>query len=211
MKKAYNISFFKLMTAGYISVDTYRMLFPKKFLYELSPKDCNNYKNICRSELVKLFEDNQTQLSLEYLEKIETDLAKNNIIPFVILEKCISKNEGVLEVIEKIGRRTFLLDYVYCTGESLMSRNYINEDTINQIKQLIHTFRSIYQGLCNVKDLSPAEFELINNIELSELKAEDETIKSGVGFTKNDIIKIDEDAISKANEECRKYVLFLYS
>ena len=40
MRKVHKITLYKLMTSGYISADTYRMLLPKQYLCELSIADC---------------------------------------------------------------------------------------------------------------------------------------------------------------------------
>ena len=51
MLKARNISFLKLMTAGYISAEAYRALQPKKYIQDLSFSDCFNYEYNIGNEL----------------------------------------------------------------------------------------------------------------------------------------------------------------
>ena len=199
------------MTSGYISADTYRMLLPKQYLCELSIADCKKYDGNCRREIEKLFKDEQVKQDISFLERLETDVYENNNAPFVILDQCSSNIEGVIDVISKIGRRTFLLEYVYCTYESLITHCFVDEEKINKIIELIHSFRTLYQGLGHITDLSQKEIELLKIAHASGQNVSDGSIKSGEGFSIKDIFVIDEDAISPANIDFKKYVLFVYS
>ena len=199
------------MTSGYISADTYRRLLPKQYFSELSIADSQKFYGNCRREINTLFKDEQTHLAISFLEKIETDISQNSNTPYVILDQCLLNNKECLEVIKRIGRRTFLLDYVYCTYDSLKTHNYVNEGNISKILKLIRSFRTIYQGLGHITDLSTKELEMLKALPPSEQNTNDGSIKSGDGFLNKDIIFIDDDAFSPSCIEYKKYVLFLYS
>ena len=219
MIKAHNISFYRLLSTGYISAETFRALMPKQGLYDLSFSDCYQYEGNCRIELKRLFEDDQVISSIEHMEKLEKEIDTSNIGPFVVLDKCLSDYGGIVSHIINtlIGRKAFLLDYVYCTKEMLSSLNYVDEDNYSSFLEFIETYRIAYENYSpnpdGKSDLCVTDLELLDDIKpttVSDTKIE-EPIKSGEGFAAKDIISIDEDALSVSNTECRKYVLFLYT
>lgn len=219
MIKAHNISFYRLLSTGYISAETFRALMPKQGLYDLSFSDCYQYEGNCRIELKRLFEDDQVISSIEHMEKLEKEIDTSNIGPFIVLDKCLSDYGGIVSHIINtlIGRKAFLLDYVYCTKEMLSSLNYVDEDNYSSFLEFIETYRIAYENYSpnpdGKSDLCVTDLELLDDIKpttVSDTKIE-EPIKSGEGFAAKDIISIDEDALSVSNTECRKYVLFLYT
>ncbi len=220
MIKAYNISFYRLLSTGYISEETYHAVKPKIKFHELSFSDCYQYVGNCRQELVKLFLDSQVMYSVGFMEKLETDIISNNNVPFEILDSCLSEYDASLKYLINtlIGRRAFLLDYVYCTKKALMSHNFVNKDNYSSILEFVKKYRVAYQNhfqdLYNTFDMSITDSELVENINTffsSKPEKKEEMIESGEGFTLKETIYIDDDAFSSANEEDRKYVLLLYS
>ena len=223
MNKAHNITFNKLMASGYISEDTYIMLLPKKQFHELLFHDCYLYNEKIRNELTKLFEDEHIAISIYLLERLEKDLSNGNNTPFAILEECLSNYDAkTVDIVNNIGIKTFLLDYVFSTEETLKTRYLIDKSNYSEILSLVNQFRSLYKDYCegtsSSTDLPINDYEIIKNLKNAhESKAEVDVveekkeIKSGEGFTKFDIISIDDDSLSPANANCEKYVAFLYS
>lgn len=213
MISAYSITFHKLMTEGYISAETYRFLLPKERLYELSVSEINSYNHKYKSELLPIFNDEETYLAIAYMEKLESQIMVGDDAPYVILIDCLCDFSVEIEIlINRIGKKKFLQEYVYCTEESLKTKYLISNENIETVILFRNKYRSLFQLYCS--DLKIDECKSF--IAKKTFSAESDTIvensiKSGIGFSSTDIVSIEEDAVSLSNVDCRKYVMFLYS
>lgn len=210
MISAYNITFYELMTAGFISAATYRFISPKERLYELSLDDINNYDDKYKLELLPLFKDENTYLAIAYKENLKYQILAGDNAPFELLDECLD-NE-IKELISIIGRRVFLIEYVYCTEESLKTRNFISDENINTVISFRNKYCLLYRLYSSGLGLKKCKFHLAKTSQSTHtMNGTDNSIQSGEGFDSKDFISIDDDAVSTANLDCRKYVLFLYS
>lgn len=213
MIKAYSITFHKLMTAGYISAETYQFVLPKERLYELNVSEINSYKHKYKSELLPLFEDVDTYLKIAYMEKLETQLREGDDTPYELLIDCLCEFPVEIEhLVSDIGKKKFLQDYVYCTEDALKTKNLISNENVKIVISFRNKFRSLFQLYCSGLDADKCKSYIAKmNSPIQIEAATDSPIESGEGFNSTDIVSIDDDSISISNKDCRKYVLFLYS
>ena len=109
MIRAHGITFHKLMTAGYISADTYHYLLPKERLSELSISEIEGYKHQYKSELLPLFEDVDTYLTIAYMEKLDSQLREGDETLYTILIDCLCEYPVEIEhLVYDIGKEKFL-------------------------------------------------------------------------------------------------------
>lgn len=213
MISAYSITFHKLMTAGFISAETYRFILPKERLYELNISEVNSYKHKYKSELLPLFNDEETYLSIAYMEKLESQILAGNDTPYVLLIDCLCEFPVEIEdLVNSIGKKEFLQDYVYCTEESLKTKYLISSENIKTVISFRNKFRSLFQLYCSGLEIDECKSHIANtNLEVQEELIAENSIKSGEGFNSTDYVSIEDDAVSLSNTDCRKYVLYLYS
>ena len=216
MLRAQNISFFRIMTAGYLSVEAYNAIKPKTRLFELKFDECNSYNANVAKELMLLFENNTIIESLYYLEKLEEELQKENSSVITLFEGIISTApQNVKEIIEKIGIKIFLLDYVYCSDETFLKRYYITNNNFPEIKDYIHMFQEQYKKFVKTDDNDVLDIEnvstSINQEQDNPMPDTGVSFVSGCGFSGIDICTIDEDAYGGNKCENQKYVIFIYS
>ena len=93
MLKAKNISFYKIMTAGYISAEVYSALKPKTHFSELNINDCSYYSYDIISEIKGLYEDEMIYNALCGIEQMENCLFNNDNRPYILLESTLSSAE----------------------------------------------------------------------------------------------------------------------
>ena len=105
MIRAHGITFQKLMSAGYISAETYHYLLPKERLSELSISEIDGYKHQYKSELLPLFEDVDTYLTIAYMEKLDSQLREGDETPYTILIDCLCEYPIEIEhLVNDIGK-----------------------------------------------------------------------------------------------------------
>lgn len=213
MIKAYSITFHKLMTAGYISAETYQFVLPKERLYELNVSEINSYKHKYKSELLPLFEDVDTYLTIAYMEKLETQLREGDDTPYELLKDCLCEFPVKIEhLVSDIGKKKFLQDYVYCTEDTLKTKSLISYENIKTVISFRNKYRSLFQLYCSGLDADKCKSYIAKmNSPVQTEATTDSPIESGEGFNSTDIVSIDDDSVSISNKDCRKYVLFLYS
>lgn len=215
MLKPRNILFSSIMSAGYISADTYRAVLHKKYFHELSFQDCFSYAPDTCAELKQLFENDSIIEKLYCLEHIEEKITSDDSAFFNLISNYISGlNPELYILVELLGIKPFLSKYLLCTNEVLCSLYLIDEansriidecreDIVNKLKEEFNTIQP------SVIFSSEFEIEPVSSI-VSEPHGV-YGIKSGKGFDSNDIFVIDGDAIAPENTDMKKYVLFLYS
>lgn len=215
MISTYSITFHKLMTAGYISAETYQFVLPKERLYELNVSEINSYKHKYRSELLPLFEDEDTYLTIAYMEKLETQLREGDLAPYELLIDCLCEFEFPVEIehlVNDIGKKIFLQDYIYCTEDALKSKEFISNENIKTVISFRNKYRKLFQLNCGGLEIDECKSHVANtNLPAQADTIAENIIMSGEEFNSTDYVSIDEDAVSSSNLDCKKYVLFLYS
>lgn len=235
MLRAKDISFFQLMEAGYLSPESYRALKPKSIFSELSHEECKNYpSNVCH-ELECLFEDKSTVESICYLENIEHDVRYN----FLDLEKLLDEvldlaSHQAIKVVNKVGKKIFLTDYIFCSSTAISRMYYIEDSNIDYVNEVRDHFRQKYakwlsndtvdtndnestgNKVDNTKPNYDNTYRIIDDNEDTGNNMVSEsltipTIVSGEGFELKDQFELEESFLNSIKEEYRKYVLFLYS
>ena len=133
--------------------------------------------------------------------------------PYVLLIDCMCEFPIEIEqLVNNIGNKEFLLEYIYCTEEALKNKFLISNENIKMVILFRNRFRSLFQLHSGGLDLDECKSYLAKTSHPAQTA--DETkhfIKSGEGFNSTDIVSIDDDCVSKSNIECKKYVFFLYS
>lgn len=148
MNKARNISFYKIMTAGYISAEAYRALKPKTSLCELRFDECRNYSPRVQKCLESLFDDDDIIESLYLQEQLEQDLTSGNNQLISWIDNQIKDNySNILEVLNQIGIKQFLAGYLFSSSRSLYTRNFITEDNLEDIRLFIYACRGAYKKI----------------------------------------------------------------
>ena len=213
MIRAHSITFQKLMSAGYISAETYHYLLPKERLSELSMSEINGYKHQYKSELLPLFEDVNTYLNIAYMEKLDSQLREGDDTPYAILIDCLCEFPVEIEhLVNDIGKREFLQDYIYCTEDALKTKYLISSENFKSVILFRDKFRSLFQLSCSGLEVEEWKSHLADISSLPQTGTKEGTsIASGEGFNSTDYVSIDDDAVSLSNADCKKYVLFLYS
>lgn len=220
MLKAKNISFYKIMTAGYISAEAYSALKPKAHFSELNINDfsCDSYDVI--SEIKSLYEDEMIYNALCGIEQMENCLFNDDNRPYILLESILSSAEiRVKEFISRLGSKCFLLDYIFSSKKYLSTRAYITEDNIYAITQFVEEYENAFIKLYSGGEV--LSNNTINNEAMSyndEYKANAQTAlveESPVSYveakqnTRRTIVPIDDNAISLNNTIYKKFVVVL--
>lgn len=227
MLKARNITFFRIMTAGYISAHTFSRLYPKKILNELSFSDCFKYDTISCEELKEIFEREEIMENLYYIEKMDEALSKYPMPLYNVVEKCLNTaSHDVCNIITLLGKKAFLSDYLFCTKQSFSNLNFITDDNkyemrlfalsvAKECKEYLNNssleMLPIKESEADIKNSKKYEInDDINNFFHEPFGFYDDNI-FGQGFNSKDTIIIDDDALSAGNTHYKKYVLYLYS
>lgn len=222
MLKAKNISFYKIMTAGYISAEAYSALKPKAHFNELNINDFSYDSCDVISEIKSLYEDVMIYNALCGIEQMEDCLFNDDNRPYILLESILSFAEiRVKEFISRLGAKCFLLDYIFSSKKYLSTRAYITEDNIYAITQFIEEYENAFIKLYSgSEDLSN---NTINNEVMSyndeyNTNANAQTVlveESPVSYveakqnTRSTIVPIDNNAISLNNTIYKKFVVVL--
>lgn len=213
MIRAHGITFQKLMTAGFISAETYNYVQPKERLAELSISEIRGYKHQYKSELLPLFEDADTYLKIAYMEKLDTQLREGDDTPYTILIDCLCESPVEIEhLVNDIGKEEFLQEYIYCTEKALLTKEFITYQNFDTVISFRNKYRSLYQLSCSGLEVDKWKAHIVDtNSPAQSEKSGEILITSGEGFNSTDYVSIDDDAISLSNTDSKKYVLFLYS
>lgn len=221
MLKAKNISFYKIMTAGYISAEVYSALKPKTHFSELNINDCLYYSYDIISEIKGLYEDEMIYNALCGIEQMENCLFNNDNRPYILLESTLSSAEiKVKEFISRVGSKYFLLDYVFSSKKYLLTRAYITDDNIYAITQFVEEYENAF-----IKLYSGGE-ELSNTINNESMSYNDEydtnvnvqaaiAGENSVSYMETEsnirrtIVPIDDNAVSLNNTIYKKFVVVL--
>lgn len=213
MRNAYSITFHKLMTAGYISAETYQFLLPKERLSELNVSEIKSYKYKYKAELLPLFDDEDTYQTVAYMERLETLLQYGDDTPYELLIDCLCESPVEIEqLVSDIGKKVFLQEYIFCTEESLKTREFISKENIKTVILFRNKYRSLFKLYCSVLEAEKCKSFIakMNSPVETETPAES-LVQSGEGFNSTDIVSVEHDSVSISNKDCKKYVLFLYS
>ena len=221
MIRASNISLYKILTAGYISVEAYAMLNPKTRFYELFLNNSLLYPDYIVTEIKQLRDDAVKYEAICGLEQMEFCLFNNDKRPYELLESLLlSSGEKVTDFLSSTGAKFFLLDYVFCNKDSLRNRAFINVDNITVIKDFIVKYENAFTRL-----ITTGKFE--QNIMTKESMSYNDYLNT-IESTENHIVgehsdlyavqdtssrmklyPIDQDAVSLENAVLKKYVLIL--
>lgn len=213
MIRAHGITFQKLMTAGFISAETCNYVLPKERLAELSISEIRGYKQQYKSELLPLFEDADTYLKIAYMEKLDNQLRDGDDTPYKLLIDCLCESSIEIEhLVNDIGKKEFLQEYVYCTEKALLTKNFITYQNYDTVISFRNKYRSLYQLSCSGLEIDEWKSHIISHVSPAQTNnSGGATIISGEGFNSTDYVSIDDDAVSLSNTDSKKYVLFLYS
>ena len=212
MIRVHGITFQNLMSAGYISAETYHYLLPKERLSELSISEIDGYKHQYKSELLPLFEDVDTYLAIAYMEKLDSQLREGDETPYTILIDCLCEYPVEIEhLVNDIGKGKFLREYIYCTEEALRTKSLISHENVKTVISLRNKFRSLFQLSCSGLEIDEWKSHLADATSPAPTGTIRTSVESGEGFNSTDYVSVDDDAVSLSNADCKKYVLFLYS
>lgn len=158
MLKPRNISFFKIMTAGYISAETYRAIYPRKMFYELSFSDCYKFEQNVREELIALFEDENIKNNLFIIEKVDEAVNLKKQLVINIFDKCVNETTEQNKLfIDKVGKINFLLNYSFISDDFLKNMFFINSDNYITIKEFKNKVFNVYKEFYLNKNTTDVE------------------------------------------------------
>lgn len=211
------------MLAGYLSANAYRALKPKTIIVELSFSDCFKFEPIICNELKRFFEDDVLINRLYFLESIENsiNLEWDNIHNLYLI--CIKNfDENVRSVINTIGEKSFLMDYVFCTDTCFKGLYYVDDSNFDALNQVRKQFEKIYKKYIDTGALPDSSDENLMPVKAytdilpDDLLSADEplgsySIASGKGFSYKDSFVIDDNALGINYKDHKKYVLYLYA
>lgn len=223
------------MEAGYLSAKAYRALKTKSIIGNLRYDECVNFDPEIRAEIERLFDNDAVIEDLYYLEKLEQDIKYSYPSLLKLLDEALcntsSKN---IEFVNKVGKKQFLFDYIFCSLASISNRNFVQHDNIKGVKTLrrqirlkyIESFVSVENCQINIEENSLEKkskvpvrsysdaISIIEDLDNKEKVVSESfemaEIVSGQGFALYDRFDIDEKFLNSINPEDRKYVLFLY-
>lgn len=212
------------MTAGYISAEAYRALKPKTCLYELRFDECGNYSPRVQKSLKRLFEDDDIVESIYLQEQLEQDLASgNNQLVSWLNNQIKGDYANASEVLNQIGIKQFLEDYLFSSSRTLYTRNFITEDNLEDIREFTFACRAAYKKI--IEDREGLGSSVIsaerasryeeNSFEEGIMASEpfddyyDDSLSNNTKHPKKDHVSVDEDALSKEHPENKKYIIFL--
>ena len=216
MLMAQNISFYRIMTAGYLSAETVNAIKPKENLKDLSYIDCFDYEDSVACELKELFENDILREKLYCIEKVDEEISAGILDAISIVTNTLEgKSEEIKAIVKKIGANKFMADYVLCSKPTLRNLYFVDDNNF----EIIHEFsEEVYDKLIGYyRSLS---LKNTDSIEKSGANEDTNTTSepfgaysalSGEGFHEKDLFVIDDDALSSENLDCKKYILFLYS
>ena len=203
MLKAHDITFLRLLTVGYISSETYHAVKKYGTIGNLPMDELSSFPEKSKDELKKLFFDEETVLNIALLEKADKDLEENEGIVTQVLDEvisCLNAND----LIAKIGRKRFVIDYAFCSREMLRDSYAVSITNYSVISRFVNRFKLAYQSRLEGED----EF-LDDSLNIEE---DNKKIEPGIGFEGKDLIVIESDALSEKskNKGYDKYVKYLY-
>lgn len=224
MLRPRNITFYKMMLAGYLSVNAYRALKPRKHFEELNKAECSGFEPKIREELNRILDDEYLMAYLYCLECLENtvDIEWDNICSILDMCMCDLSTEDKYTINKNIGKRLFALDYVFCTDEYFKELNFITVANYSSLNETRKRFRVLYKQYIETGILrgqmsasqTPSKTyydNLPDNTFFVDEPFGEYSIVSGKGFDYNNTFVIDDDALGLKNREYRKYVLYLYS
>ena len=221
MITAQKISFYSMMSAGYISADTYRAIFPKKLLCELTYSQCDAYSKEVAKELKCLFNDHTLGRNIFHLEKIENETLDSCSEAYKTLDYTLTRtSDDVKAFISKIGKKRFLSQYIYCTEEVLHELFSVNPAIYFSLLDFRYDFRKEYEknyssNSSDYNSLIIREPILKRSHAVSgtpgSIKINLNDVKEETGFSGGDVLLIDKDAFDPNKEVDKKYVFFLHS
>lgn len=221
MLRATNISFYKIMSAGYISAETYSVLEPKVFLCNININEYSSYSTNIAFEIRRLFENDSIYESICGMEQMELCMSNDDKRPYILLEMLLpSSDNKVKDFLSKIGIRTFFLDFVFSNREKLCTRLFINDDNINTIADFIDKYEEAFLKMFStrIKGLNQTSKEQMTNKDY-QIPVE-ETGNPIVGeysdlYNQKNVksritrCSIDDDAVSSENADFKDYVVIL--
>lgn len=223
MLRPRKITFYRMMFAGYLSANAYRILKPKTQISELSFSDCFEYEPEICNELKRIFEDDTLKERLCCLENIEDSISFDWNSIHNILNLSIEKtNVEILNVINAIGEKKFLMEYIFCSDDFFKQLNYIDENNYDALSQVRNLFAALYKDYLvsgvlpdelathHITSKAYTDITTVDSSMVSESFGEQTTtLCKRFGYSNN--LVIDDDALGNNNFDCKKYVLYLNS
>lgn len=216
MQRVEDLSIYKIMTAGYLSVEAYSMLKESLCLRDLKEDKLSCYPTYVYQEIKQLFNNRSLYRSLCGLSKMQECILKNERQPYAILESLlyIYSSRQVYEFIFLVGVRFFLLDYVFSAKKSLNTRLFITNENISAISDFINKYQKKFFDVykMNKEELKGYNKEISvkddNTYETHELNLTSENHEPMCDNSHLYSLRkeIDNDAISKHNLMYVKYV-----
>ena len=216
MLKPRNISFFKIMTAGYISAETYRAIYPRKMFYELSFSDCYKFEQNVREELIRLFEDSIIIKNLFLLEKIEEAIRLKHTQLLDIFTDCIKEEDysEINSLILKIGKNMFLQNYVFISEILLKNMYFVTSENLSEIikfrSSVFNCYVSYFSNSNKEEYLNPCvDIEIIKEecCSVKYQEYEDESKEEECKYN----VALECECLSSNEDSYGKYILFLNS
>lgn len=209
-----DISFFKLLTAGYISAETFRAIKEKKHLGNLNIVECDNYGPEIGNELKRLFNDSSYSESIYFISLLEKDILSENSISYKLLSYLFpTANGNVQGLINKVGFKPFISKYLFCTEECLQKLYFVDDRNFDDVvifrQKFIDLLKSEFARKPEIAYKSSKYSEPSTTIakESSEVRY----IAKTENWTGKDDITIDDDACDKESSENKIYINFIYS
>lgn len=218
MLKAKNISFYKILTAGYISAETYSALKPKSHFFELNSKEYVHYRGNILREIKDLVEDIFTYKALCGIEQMEASLFVNDNRPYKLLDTLLSSSDEVVkEFLLQVGPTFFLMDYVFCSKQTLGSRYFVTENNQDVIALFIEKYEVDFFRLYMEEEISNNEPMSYQEDNIANMQTDTSFVDTNpVTDLKTvnipiiiNIVPIDKDAISSNNIKYKKVVEIL--
>lgn len=193
MLKPNNISFFRIMVAGYISAKTYRVIsYYYTYYREMSIADIHELSSPMREELKDLYENDYVIKNLYFLEKIESATNIKNTIYFKHFENCLSYASNELKsLVSIIGKEVFVKNYLFNSPESVKGLYKVTSE--NWIS-VVHFKSSFFESLIskyydnqtsNEEDCQTIQSVDDNHYTESEENICDDIITNNKGISEN--------------------------
>lgn len=137
MLRAHDISFKRIMTAGYISAETCNALLPKLYLKDLDQNEINSFSPARREELRRLFEDVNVVDRLYYIEQLDKMIIQEPTKIYSLLEEFIDQADyEYRNFIDDVGVKKYLEHFVFgfkTFGDYSKYTGYLEKSTIRVI------------------------------------------------------------------------------
>lgn len=211
-----------MMHAGYLSANAYRALKPKIQVNELSLSDCFEFESAICNELKRIFEDDELKCNLFCLENIDESihLDWDNIHNLLLI--CFKNfNDVFINIIESIGEKNFVRDYVFCSDDCFKELCNVTNCNLEVLYHVRNQFTVLYKAYLETGTLPESEIQTHEPVRLYSDAMSEDTFIENVPMDKYSTTSereldqtnnffIDDDALSSNNTDCKKYVLFLY-